>query len=122
METASQIESRKASERRQEEAKPTLIGQLKELREEWGEGFDEDIAQPLAALVAKVRGQVEAQQTAHEKELDEKDDKIDELENLAEENASEAGRYRELVDDLEDVPRGVFTVEEVLAKHEVGVV
>lgn len=99
------------------EEKPTLIGELREIRELWGEGFDEDVAQPLAQILLKLRAALTAQQEQHERELDDRDDQIHELEQTGEDNAAAAGGYRELLDDLADVPRGVRTLEEVMDKH-----
>jgi hypothetical protein len=119
--TASSIESRKVTLARAETNTPTLIGQLKLIRESWGEGFDEDIAQPLARLLLTLRKQFEASQEAHEEELDSRDEALAEAESATEENADEAGRYRTLIEELEDVPRGVRTLEEVMDNHDAQV-
>lgn len=117
IETASARESRLRLERAAEENSPTLIGQLRAIREEWGEGFDEDIAKPLARVLQTIRKQYEAAAAEAERNADELQDKLDEIEQTGEENAVKAGAYDELLDDLSDVPRGIRTLEEIMDKH-----
>lgn len=117
-ETASARESRLAQDRQREEESPTLIGQLKLIREAWGEGFDEDIAKPLAAVLATVRKQMEAAAKDAEQNLDHLQTQLDDFEMAAQDNADAADELRELRDDLADVPRGVRTLDEVMEKHE----
>lgn len=106
---------------RETDDNPTLIGQLRLIREVWGEDFDEDVAKPLAFLLVKMRTNMEDFNRKHVGETEELETKLDELEKEGEENAADAGALRELREDLNDVPRGVYTLDEVLAKYEVGV-
>lgn len=116
-ETASARESRLAQERQREEVSPSLIGQLKLIREEWGEGFDEDVAKPLALLILRLRKQLEAWKEEQDGELADLQNQLDELEQTVEENSGAAETLRSLEDDLADVPRGIRTVEEVIEKY-----
>lgn len=119
-ETASSRESRRLRELREEAAAPTLIGQLTGLRQEWGEGFDEDIGRPLARVLQTIRKQFKAATQEAQDEIGHLHDQLHEKECAIEENAVAAEELRELREDLEDVPRGVLTVEEVLGRHGVA--
>lgn len=120
METASQRESRLVEERRREEAKPTLVGQLKLLREQYGEGFDEDIAQPLARGIVKIRKSFEAMNDEHEDEVHRLQSEKDELE-MKLDDAPDPDTIRRMEEDLLDVQRGVLDLEELFDRWDVRV-
>lgn len=93
---------------------PKLVEQLKLLRDEWGEGFDEDIAQPLADLVLTLRTQHKASHQDIVREIEEGDEERDRLSQRIDE--IEGQDYDGLIADLEDMRRGVRSVEELYDK------
>lgn len=101
------------------EEEPKLVEQLKLLREEWGEGFDEDIARPFARIVKTLREQHQAFVREHNRELDEAHEKVDDLEGeIEDQDALREQAPDALLEDLRDVERGVRTLEEVMQAWE----
>jgi hypothetical protein len=90
--------------------------QLRELREEWGDGFDEDIAQPIAKWIKKVREQLAGQTADHECDIDRLEEQVEDLDRELEESRIRATQVERVLEDLADIGRGVRTVEEVLEK------
>lgn len=92
---------------------PKLIEQLTALREEWGEGFDEDIATPLARIVKRLREQHDAATVATEQKLDQVREQRDEAQGQLE----DLRETQPVFEDLEDLRRGVLTQEELFERH-----
>lgn len=92
---------------------PKLVEQLKLLRDEWGEGFDEDIAQPLAAVVLSIRDARRATEDSYNESLTEVEEDRDRLSA----QLDDALDAKDLLEDLEDARRGVLGVEELYDKY-----
>ncbi len=90
-----------------------LVEELAGLREQWGEGFDEDVAQPLARMVKTLRQQHAAMLRAHSRELSGFEERIDSLESELE---AKDDIPPELAEELRDCTRGIRTIEEVFDK------
>lgn len=113
MKTHSQAE-RKAYEH--EEESPTLIGQLKLIRDEWGDGFDEDVAKPLALIVRSLRNSLEGHVAEMEREVDEAREERDAAQEANQDDKAFAESARGVGQDIADMERGILTPEELVAK------
>lgn len=92
---------------------PTLVGQLKLLREFYGDGFDKDIAQPLAAALVAVRKGLEGEEQRLRRKLEEAEDQLEDAEMNNREGARAIDERDRMRDDLNDVRLGVLDFQEL---------
>lgn len=103
-------------------SKPKLGEQIDALAKEWGEGFEEDVAQPLAEAIKASRenGVIKKILSAYEQcvrleaEVEEQEETLDNRTCELEIARKAEGREERRLLELEDVARGVLTIDEML--------
>lgn len=100
----------------EDDENPTLIGQLRLIRDEWGDGFDEDVAKPLAVILCKMRKGMEGRVAEMEREVDEAREERDAAQEANQDDKAFAESARDVGQDIADMDRGILTPEELVAK------
>jgi hypothetical protein len=95
-----------------------LLEQVEHLREDWGEGFDEDVAAPLTLVVEAVRRAV-ADKEKLTADLIETEEERDDLGRIVQDLEDLEEPFEDLKTNLKDIATGVRTLEEVLERWEI---